>query len=64
MKETYKQQEKDAEMIFTQISTSGLANMEEANRMIVMLYVPDMSISRAGISRALKMLERHYKETK
>ena len=61
MKETYEQQMKDSDMIFTQISSGdfSLADFEEA---ICMLYIPDMTISRSGISHALKRLERHYKE--
>ena len=36
-----------------------LASSQQA---IVTIYVPDMTISRAGISHALKRLEKHYKE--
>jgi hypothetical protein len=32
-----------------------------AESAVVMLYVTDMSISRDGISNALKRLESHYK---
>jgi hypothetical protein len=58
--ESPEQQAKDSDMIFTQVSTGRFSNFEEARRLVVMLYVPDMSISRAGISHALKRLERHY----
>jgi len=60
MNETFEQQMRDSDMIFTQVSTSALANMEEAQRLIVMLFVRDMTVSRAGISHALKRLERFY----
>lgn len=62
MKETYEQQMKDSDMIFTQITTGGFNNWSDVNRAVVMLYVPDMTISRAGISHALKRLENHYKQ--
>lgn len=61
MRESYDQQMKDSDMIFTQIST-GDFNSDSFEMAVVMLYVPDMSISRAGISHALKRLEQHYKE--
>ena len=60
--ETYEQQMKDSETIFTAISTSGVDNFKDAERMIVFAYVTDMSFSRAGISHALKRLERFYEE--
>lgn len=60
--ETYEQQMKDSEMIFNQITSGGFDNFSEVNQAIVMLYVPDMTISRAGISHALKRLEKHYKD--
>jgi len=59
MEETYKQQMKDSDMIFKQVTSANFSK-EEAKRVIVMLYVPDMSISRAGISHALKRIEQHY----
>ena len=57
-----KKQMEDSDIIFTAISTSGLLNYKEAEQMIVMAYIPDESFSRAGISHALKRLERFYKE--
>lgn len=62
MKETYENQMKDSDTIFTAISTSGAIDFKDAERMVVMLYVMDMSFSRAGISHALKRLEKFYKE--
>ena len=50
--------QKDSDTIFTVVS-NGAENMAEANRM-VMLYVMDLSFSRAGISDALKRLEKHF----
>lgn len=61
-KESSDQQQEDSDMIFTQISTSGITNYAEAERLICQLYIMDMSISRAGISHAMKRLERFYAE--
>jgi hypothetical protein len=61
MQENYEQQMKDSEMIYKQVSSANYDNFDEVNRLIVMLYVPDMSISRAGISHALKRLEEDFK---
>jgi hypothetical protein len=58
--ETLEQQMKDSDTIFTAISTGAFDSFVEANQAVVMFYVTDMSISRAGISHALKRLERHY----
>lgn len=55
---------KDSDIIFTAISTSGARDFKEAERMVVMGYVTDMSVSRAGISHALKRLEKFYSERK
>lgn len=52
----------DSDMIFTQVSTGDFDDYKMAERLIVMLYVPDMTISRAGISHAMKRLERFYAE--
>jgi len=61
-KETYEQQIKDSNMVFTQVSTGGFSDYKEAERFICMAYVPDMSISRSGISHAMKRLEKFYAE--
>ncbi len=60
MQETHEQQIKDSNIIFTAISTAGYDNFEQAQRMVVIGYVTDMSFSRSGISHALKRLEKHY----
>jgi len=60
-KETYENQMRDSDIIFTAISTSGAKNFEEANRMITMAYIMDLSVSRSGISHALGRLEKYYK---
>ena len=60
--EDYDQQNRDADMIFTQISTSAIDNFNDAQQLICNLYVQDMTISRAGISLALKRLEEFYKD--
>jgi hypothetical protein len=51
----------DSDMIFTQISSGDFDDFAMAQSAVCMLYVPDMTISRAGISDALKRLEAHYK---
>lgn len=58
-KESVEQQNAQAEMIFTAISTS-MDNIDDAKNALVMLYVPDMTFSRAAISLALTQLEKHY----
>ncbi len=60
MNETIEQQEKDSDMVFTAISTGDFDDFKQAEQAVVMLYVMDMSVSRSGISHALKRLERHY----
>ena len=62
MSDTHEQQTSDAEMIFTQITSGDFESWSDVNRAVVMLYVPDMTVSRAGISLALKRLEQHYSE--
>lgn len=59
-KELVAKQNSDADIIFTVISTSDFDDFEQAERVVVMLYVTDMSFSRAGISLALKRLEKFY----
>ena len=58
--ETYENQMKDSDIIFTAISTGSFDNFQQAESAVVMLYVTDMSFSRSGISHALKRLEKHY----
>jgi len=58
--ETYAQQMKDSDTIFTAISTGDFENFSQAEQAVVMLYVTDAAFSRAGISHALKRLERFY----
>ena len=60
MNETYEQQMKDSDTIFTAVSTGAFDDFEEAKQVVVMLYIPDMSFSRSGISHALKRLEGFY----
>jgi hypothetical protein len=60
--ETLDQQMKDSNLVYNQITLAGIKTYKEAERMIVYLYVPDISISRAGISHALKRLEKFYSE--
>ena len=60
MTETFDQQEHDANLIFNLISPIA-QNYQEAERMVTQLYVPDMNVSRSGICRALKQLEKYYR---
>jgi len=59
-KETYEDQMRDSNMIFTAITTSAIKNYEEAERVVCIGYIMDMSVSRSGISHALKRLEKFY----
>lgn len=54
--------QRDSDMVFTAVSTGDFDDYKMAEQAAVMLYVPDMSVSRAGISHALKRLERFYAE--
>lgn len=58
MTETYEQQTKDSDTVFTVIS-SAAENMDEANQM-VMMYIMDKNFSRSGISHAIGRLEKHF----
>ncbi len=60
--ETYKQQMRDSDMIFKQMTHGDFPTIETAKDALVFLYAPDKTISRSGISHALKKLERYYKE--
>jgi hypothetical protein len=60
--ENHENQKRDSDIIFTAISTGDFDNFEQARRAVVMLYVTDMSFSRAGISLALVRLERFYEQ--
>lgn len=60
--ETHEKQMKDSDMIFTEVSMGGCLNYNDAKQCIDIAYVPDMSISRAGISHAMKRLEKFYEE--
>lgn len=62
-KETVDQMIKDSNMIFTAVSTSTVENYKEAEKLVVFGYVPDTTVSRSGISHALKRLKKHYEES-
>ena len=51
----------DSDMIFTAVSSGDFDNFEQAQRVVCLGWVPDMSVSRAGIAHALGRLERFYK---
>ena len=62
--ETPEQQEKDAQMIVKQILSGWFEDYHQAERAITEVYIPDPTISRAGISLALKRLKWHYDKPK
>jgi hypothetical protein len=53
---------KDSDTVFTAVSTGDFDNFNQAQQAVVEFYVPDMTITRAGISHALKRLENFYTE--
>ena len=59
--ETPADQQRDSDTIFLQITSGDFKNFDEAKQAITLFYVPDMTISRSGISHALKRLEQHFK---
>lgn len=59
---TQENQQRDSDMIFTQITSGDFPTWELAKQALAFLYVPDMTISRSGISHAMERLERHYSE--
>lgn len=60
--ETSEQQEKDAQMIFNQVTSGHFGNYERAEFAVTLTYVGDPTVSRSGISRALELLKRHYSQ--
>lgn len=54
-------QQYDSDTIFLQISGGGFDNFQEAETAVILLYVPDMTISREGICDAIRRLRQHYK---
>lgn len=60
MSETYEDQQRDSHIIFKAITSGDFNTFEEAQRVVAMLYVPDMSISRSGIAKALGKLKVYY----
>jgi hypothetical protein len=58
--ETYEQQMADSDRIFTMLHEVAFENIEELRAAVVVLFIYDLSYSRAGISHALKRLEQHY----
>lgn len=54
--------QRDSDMVFTAISSGDFDDYVMAERAVVMLYVTDMSVSRAGILDALDRLKLFYAE--
>lgn len=61
--ETYEKQEEDSDTIFNAIAGGNYKTLEQAKQVLTVMYIPDLTFSRAGVSRALKRLEQHYGET-
>jgi len=60
--ETIEQQTLDSEMIFQQITSGDFTSYSEAEQAVMKIYVIDVTISRAGISHALKRLEKYFRK--
>lgn len=58
--ETPEAQQRDSDTIYLQITTGDFPTLEEAKIALSLFYIPDPSISRAGICHALKRLEQYY----
>lgn len=52
--------QRDPDVVFTAVSTGDFDDYKMVEQAVVVLYVPDMSVSRSGISHAPKRLERFY----
>ncbi len=62
MDESPKQQEVDSDTIFNAIVGGEYKTIVEAKQVLTVVYLPDLSFSRAGVSHALKRLKKHYGE--
>lgn len=60
--ENYKQQMQDSDNIFKAVTSGAFVDFDDAKRAVVAFYAVDMSVSRSGISHALKRLERYFDE--
>lgn len=60
--ENLEAQQRDSDMIFAQITSGDFDNFKDAEQAVALIYAPDKTISRAGISHALKRLEQHFKK--
>ncbi len=60
--ESAEQQERDAQMIYRQIMSGEFGTYNQVEQVVAQVYVPDRSLSRAGINRALEMLKHHYSQ--
>ena len=52
--------QKDSDIIFDAITRGKFSLYEDARRSVVVLYIPDLTFSRAGICHALKRLKAHF----
>lgn len=52
--------QEQSDQIFKALTSGGFTTVEEAKQALLLLYVPDMSYSRAAISHVIRRLEDHY----
>jgi len=50
--------EQDSDRVFKALS--GMGSYKDCEQAVTMLYIPDLSFSRAGLCHALKRLEKHF----
>ena len=62
MQEPYDQQMKDSDNIFSVLTTSAFKTEKEALQALVIMYIPDLTYSRSGISHAEKRIKQHFKD--
>lgn len=60
--ETYEQQMRDSEAIFTAITHGAFDNYQQAEQAVFLMFATDGAVSRSGISHALKRLEKFYRD--
>jgi hypothetical protein len=52
------QWEQDSDRVFKALS--GMGSYKDCEQAVTMLYIPDLSFSRAGLCHALNRLEKHF----
>lgn len=51
--------EQDSDRVFKALK--NMESYEDCETAVTLLYIPDLSFSRAGLCHALKRLEKHFK---